>query len=198
VPLLLIVLCIVGPTVSTYVSSYMTSYAIVTLKLAPDIGMAAALFGYIASLAGIPLGAWAADRYGAKISILVPRIIFVLIVYQAYLLITAEGATLETFLLVNIGLNFILALAQGGLYALVTQALPKSVRSSGLSIGYAISVTVFGGSTQAIVTWLIAELHDPLVPAWYQIAANLVSIVAVMLIVAHKGAKPTVEIEAPG
>ncbi|MCE9521588.1 MAG: MFS transporter [Alphaproteobacteria bacterium] len=178
-PVVLAVLCIVGPTVSTYVSSYMTSYAITSLKLPPDIGMFATLCGYAAGLAGFPLGAWAADRLGTKLSILVPRIFFVLIVYQAYVLMTASGSTVETLLVVNFGLNFILAVANGGLYALLTQAFPKSVRSSGLSIAYAISVTVFGGSTQFVITWLIAALGDPLVPAWYQIGANVISIIAV-------------------
>jgi hypothetical protein len=36
-----------------------------------------------------------------------------------------------------------------------------------------------------------------LVPAWYQIAANLVSIAAVMAIVAHREAGPAIETEAP-
>jgi hypothetical protein len=57
-----------------------------------------------------------------------------------------------------------------------------AVRSSGLSLGYAIAVTVFGGTTQLVVTWLIGAYGDPLVPAWYQIAANVVSILAVMAI----------------
>jgi hypothetical protein len=56
------------------------------------------------------------------------------------------------------------------------------VRSAGLSIAYAISVTVFGGSTQLVIAWLIERLHDPLIPAWYQIVANVVSLIGIMLI----------------
>ncbi len=197
-PIVLGILCIVGPTISTYVSSYMTTYAITTLKLPADVGLLATLCGYIASLAGVPLGAWAADRIGTKISILVPRILFVLVVYQAYVLMTAKGSSVETLLIVNIGLNFILALANGGLYALLTQAFPKAVRSSGLAIAYSVSVTVFGGSTQVVVAWLINTLQDPLVPAWYQIGANIISILAVMFVVTHREAGPVVEAEAPG
>lgn len=197
-PIILAILCIVGPTISTYVSGYMTTFAIRTLKLPADIGMLTTMVGYIASIAGIPLGAWAADRFGLKVSILLPRVLFVLVVFQAFTLITAPGVSVETLLLVNIGLNFLLALSYGGLYALLTQAFPKAVRSSGLSIAYAVSVTVFGGSTQLIVAWLIETLGDPLVPAWYQVGANILSILAVLLVSLREPVVPAVEAEAPG
>jgi drug/metabolite transporter (DMT)-like permease len=45
-----------------------------------------------------------------------------------------------------------------------------------------LSVTIFGGSTQTVITWLIATLEDPLVPAWYQIGANLIALLGVVLI----------------
>jgi len=196
--ILLAILCIVGPTISTYVSGYMTTFAITTLKLPADVGMLATMVGYTSAIAGIPLGAWVADRFGFKTSILVPRIVFVLIVYQAYLMMTAPGASVETLLIVNIVLNFLLAMSYGGLYALLTEAFPKSVRSAGLSIAYAISVTVFGGSTQLVIAWLIETLKDPLVPAWYQIGANILSILAILLITARREPKAVVEAEAPG
>jgi hypothetical protein len=79
-------------------------------------------------------------------------------------------------------LNFVLAVSYGGLYALLTQAFPKAVRSTGVSIAYALSVTIFGGSTQTVLTWLIATLEDPLVPAWYQIGANVLALIGVLLI----------------
>jgi len=196
-PIVLAILCIVGPTISTYVSGYMTTYAINTLKTPPDVAMLVSLVGYIVSIAGIPLGAWAADRIGPKISILAPRIFFILVVYQGFVAVTAKGSTLETLLLVNMGLNFLLALANGGLYVVLTQAFPKSVRSSGLSIAYAISVTVFGGSTQLVVTWLLETLGDPLVPAWYQIGANIISIVALLLITSAREKATAVGAETP-
>jgi nitrate/nitrite transporter NarK len=168
--------------VSTYVSAYMTSYSITTLGLSNADGQFTTLCGYIAALAGFPIGAWFSDRFGAKISIIVPRVIFLVIVYQAYLMMTAEGATLHRIVLINVVLNFVLAVSYGGLYALLTQAFPKAVRSTGVSIAYALSVTIFGGSTQTVLTWLIATLEDPLVPAWYQIGANVLALIGVLLI----------------
>lgn len=183
------VLCIVGPTVSTYVSAYMTSYAVTALQLPNASGQFITLCGYIAALAGFPIGAWFSDRIGPKPAILIPRLLFIGIVYQAYVMMTAPGITLENLVLINVTLNFILAVSYGGLYALLTQAFPKAVRSTGTSIAYAIGVTVFGGSTQPVLTWLIKTLEDPLVPAWYQIGANALAIIGVLLITMHKDDK---------
>ena len=196
--ILLAVLCIIGPTISTYVSGYMTTYTIRTLGHPADIGMLVTMVGYIAGIAGAPIGAWAADRFGYRTSVIVPRVIFLLVVVQAYTAITAPGSTVEMLLLVNIGLNFLLAASYGGLYVLLTEAFPKAVRSAGLSLSYAISVTVFGGSTQLIIAWLIDRLHDPMVPAWYQIGANVISLVAIVLIGAGNRRREVVEEAAPG
>ena len=57
----------------------------------------------------------------------------------------------------------------------LAEAFPQSVRSSGLAILYALGVMIFGGTTQFVVTWLIKETGDPLVPAWYQMAATVAS-----------------------
>lgn len=196
--IILAVLCIVGPTISTYVFGYMTTYAIRTLQLPPDIGMLTTLCGYIASVAGIPIGAWAADKFGVKVSVIVPRVLFLLVVLQGFVMVTAPGASVETLLTVNIVLNFLMALSYGGLYVLLTEAFPKAVRSSGLSIAYAISVTVFGGSTQLVIAYFIEALGSPLFPAYYQIAANILSLLAVLMITSKGRADVPLEAEAPG
>lgn len=196
--IVLTVLCIVGPTISTYVFGYMTTYAIKTLNLSPQIGMLTTLSGYIAAAIGIPIGAWAADKFGVKISVLVPRVLFLLIVFQGFVLMTAPGVSVQTLIAVNVLLNFLMALSYGGLYVLMTAGFPKAVRSSGLSIAYAVSVTVFGGSTQLVIAYLIETFQNPLVPAYYQIAANLLSLVAVVLITIRSPDTSVVEAEAPG
>lgn len=196
--IILAVLCIVGPTISTYVFGYMTTYAIKTLNLSPEIGMLTTLSGYVSAAIAIPIGAWASDKFGVKVSILVPRVLFLLIVFQGFVLMTTPGASVETLLAVNIVLNFLMALSYGGLYVLLTEGFPKAVRSSGLSIAYAVAVTVFGGSTQLVIAYLIETFQNPLVPAYYQIAANILSVIAVLLITIRDRAPVPVEAEATG
>jgi MFS family permease len=163
----------------------MTTYAITTLHLDPQISTMLTFAGAIISIPAIFIGAWVADRFGRKPIVIISRLVFMAAIVPAYLLIAAKGADGATIIGANLVLNFLFSLATGGFYALLTESLPKSVRSSGLSILYALSVTIFGGSAQFIMQSLINYTGDPLMPAWYQIVANLVSVTAILLITAH-------------
>jgi hypothetical protein len=54
-------------------------------------------------------------------------------------------------------------------------------------VAYALAVTVFGGTAQLVVTWLIRVTGDPLSPAWYHIASGIVGIAAMMMMKETRG-----------
>ena len=60
------------------------------------------------------------------------------------------------------------------------------MRSSGFAILYALGVTVFGGTTQFVVAWLIDWTNNPMVPAWYQMIANVAGIIGVLFLMPHE------------
>jgi hypothetical protein len=64
----------------------------------------------------------------------------------------------------------------------VPELLPIAVRSTGLSLVYAIGTSIFGGTTQFVVTWLLAITHDPMAPAWYVVVMSAVSILAMWML----------------
>jgi MFS family permease len=178
------VLIICGGTVSTYVFTYMTTFAITTLHLSATIGTTLTLTGSLGQIAGLAVGVWA-DRFGRKPMLITSRVVFLLIMYPAYLILTSPGAGALVIIAVNMMLNFFFAIGLGATYAFLTEAFPKSVRSSGVGILYALGVTIFGGTTQFVVAWLIDWTKNPLVPAWYQIVANMASIIGVVLLMPH-------------
>ena len=178
-------LIICGGTVSTYVFTYMTTYAITTLHLSPMIGTMLALTGSVAQIAGMAVGAWA-DRFGRKRMLIASRVLFLMVIYPAFVILTSPQAIPAVTVAINMAVNFLFGIGIGAVYAFLTEAFPKSVRSSGLSILYALSVTIFGGTTQFVVAWLIDWTKDPMVPAWYQIVANVAGIVGVMLLMPHE------------
>jgi hypothetical protein len=65
-------------------------------------------------------------------------------------------------------------------YAFLLEGFPKAVRSSGLSILYAIGTTVFGGTTQFVVAWLLERTGNSMVPAWYMLVMTIVAIIGVL------------------
>lgn len=187
-PLLLGILIISGLTVSTYIFIYMTTYAITTLKLSATFGTALTLTGSLALFPGLAIGVWA-DKFGRKRVLVGARLVLIALVYPVFQLITSPGTSPAMIIALNMLLNFEAAIGIGAVYAFLPEAFPRRVRSSGLSILYAASVTVFGGTTQFVVAWLIHLTGDPLVPAWYQITANLMSIVGIILLVPHAEVK---------
>jgi len=180
------ILIICGGTVSSYVFNYMTTYAITTLRLSATVGTILTLTGSVTQIAGFALGAWL-DRFGRKPMLIVARVLFLISIYPAYRLITSPDATAQSIVALNMLLNFIFAIGFGATYAFLSEAFPKAVRSSGLGILYALGVMLFGGTTQFVVAWLIDWTQNPMVPAWYQMVANVASIVGIALL------RPSVE-----
>jgi MFS family permease len=174
------ILIICGATISTYVFNYMTTYAITTLHLSSTVGTMLTMTGSLASIAGIALGVWV-DRFGRKRMLVASRVIFLMILYPSYLMLTSPHAAASVIIAVNMMINFIFSIGLGALYAFLPEAFPKSVRSSGLAILYALGVTIFGSTTQFVVAWLIDWTKDPMVPAWYQMIATIAAIIGVVL-----------------
>jgi MFS family permease len=178
------VLIICGGTVSTYVFNYMTTFAITTLHLSATIATTLGVVGSVAQIAGLAVGVWL-DRHGRKRMLILSRVIFVLVLYPGYLMLTADTASTATIVACTIGLNFLFAIGIGAVYAFMAEAFPQAVRSSGLAILYATGVMIFGGTTQFVVAWLVDVTKDPMVPAWYQIITTIASIVGILLLMPH-------------
>ena len=52
---------------------------------------------------------------------------------------------------------------------------PKQVRGGTFATMYAVSIALFGGTTQLVITWLIHLTGNPLEPAYYLFGASLAS-----------------------
>ncbi len=70
------------------------------------------------------------------------------------------------------------AMASATAIILIPKAFPASIRTAGLSIAYALGVTIFGGTAQIVFTWIIGATGDKLSWVWYIIAMNIVCLLA--------------------
>jgi hypothetical protein len=75
------------------------------------------------------------------------------------------------------------ALGQMGVtgFVALSEALPKAVRCGALATVYAVAISLFGGTTQFNVTWLLHATGDPMVPAYYSMAASAMCLIAMSL-----------------
>ena len=177
--ILIAIFVILGGTVSTYVGSYMTTYAITTLKFPPLIAMGATVMVGIATLVFSLVGGWLSDRYGRKPVMLWPRVATAVLIVPCFGLLVSHP-TQGTLLAVTSFLAALTAVSGAASLVAVPELLPRGIRATGLAIAYAIGVAIFGGSTQFIVTWLLGATGNPAAPAWYVAGCSVVTALAMM------------------
>src|SRR6185503_17056845 len=102
-----------------------------------------------------------------------------------FLVLTSPESSIVVLFLTYMALSALFAMGIVPVYAFLLEAFPKAVRSSGLSILYALGTTIFGGTTQFVVAWLIERTGSPMVPAWYILATTVAAIIGVLGLTAH-------------
>ena len=177
----LAILTIAAATTSTYIGSYMTTYAIRTLHLPASIALGATIMAGSATIAGSLIGGWLSDRYGRKPIMIVPRIGTLLVIYPAFAYLVNHPA-LGSLLAVTGVLSLLTALSGAAGIVLIPELMPKRYRSTIIAVTYAIGVTIFGGVTQPMVTLLIAVTENPLAPALYVMAVSVLSLAAMFML----------------
>ncbi len=171
---------ILAGTVSTYVLSFMTTYAITTLHMPTAIALGAPVASGLASVILVLASGALSDRMGRRPMMIWPRALLILLIWPAFALMVKnhDAVTLLSASAVLAGLG---AICGGGALVAITESLRKDIRSVGMATIYATSVALFGGSTQPIIAWLIHATGNPMAPAWYMIVANVIGLAASLL-----------------
>jgi MHS family citrate/tricarballylate:H+ symporter-like MFS transporter len=164
-------------TTATYTLNNMTPYATAFLHMRVNISFAATLvLGITTFFFSFPSGIWS-DRLGRKPVMIWPRVALLLVTWPLFAMLASRRDA--PWLL---GATFVItafnALSSAAGFAAIAEALPRELRSGALAVIYAVSISVFGGTTQLIETWLIHATGNVMAPAWYLMGATLVGIVA--------------------
>jgi len=175
----LAVLVVIGGTVSTYVGNFMTTYAITTLKMSPVLAMGATVVGGLCTLVFSLLGGWMCDRFGRKPTMFWPRVAAAVLTVPAFMLLVANP-TATTLFAVSGLLAALTAVSGAASLVAIPELLPRGIRATGMSIAYAVGVSLFGGTTQLIITWLIGVTGNPAAPAWYVAGASVITALAML------------------
>ena len=168
-------------TVGNYTFNiFMPSYATGTLKIAAGTAFTSATVAAVVLTLLTPVAGALSDKVGRKPLLLVPAIGYGLLGYPlfSYLVGSPDGPTLMT---VQVIANVLLACLAGPLCAVLSEFFPTKVRFTALSIGYGLSVTIFGGFAPFIATWLIRQTGTAIAPAYFVIVAAAISTVTILL-----------------
>lgn len=159
---------------------YMPTYMIKVLGLSPSLSLVTGcVTGSVLFVASLAAGRLADRLPRRKPLVMASLVLSVLAVgpafwmfvhYPSVALVLALSALLT--LVVNIGTT--------PLFLMMLEMLPGHVRASGIAVVYSAGVTIFGGSSQFIVTWLLATTSNAMAPAYYMMGCGVVSALALL------------------
>jgi MHS family proline/betaine transporter-like MFS transporter len=162
-------------TVGYYVMlSYMPTFLV---KFA-GLSQAQALWGNSIALAVLvaatPFFGLLSDRIGRKPLLLACCAAFVILPYPVFAIIL-DKASFPTIVCLQILVNLFIAAFSGAGPAALAELFPTHSRTLLMSVGYSLSVAIFGGFAPYIATWLIDRTGSPISPTYYLIASGVIS-----------------------
>jgi MHS family proline/betaine transporter-like MFS transporter len=179
--------------------SYMPSYLTSELKYDETHGLLVVLGVMALMMVVQPFAGALSDRVGRRPVIAAGCAGFLLLSVPALLLIRQGG-----LLAIALGmgaLGLLLVCFTAAMPAALPALFPTRVRYGSLSIGFNVSVSLFGGTTPLVVTALIGATGNVMMPAYYMMGAAVVGGAAVWFMAESAGrplpgSAPAVESDA--
>lgn len=164
-----------------YALTYLGTFAYTTLGIVATSAFAATMLVGLSGVFADPLSGWLSDRFGRKPVMLVPAIVLLASILPAFWLLVHHPER-RVLYLVSVVLAVLSDLSTVTILVTLTEQLPRRVRAGSYGIIYAVSSSLFGGSTHFIAAWLIYVTGDSLAPAYYMTGGAAVMICAMAAI----------------
>ncbi|MET7314759.1 MULTISPECIES: glycine betaine/L-proline transporter ProP [Streptomyces] len=165
--------------------SYMPSYLTSELKYDETHGLLVVLAVMVLMMIVQPFAGLLTDRVGRRPVIAAGCAGFLLLSIPALLLIR-QGSLVAVGLGMG-ALGLLLVCFTAAMPSALPSLFPTRVRYGSLSIGFNVSVSLFGGTTPLVVTALIGATGNTMMPAYYMMAAAVIGGAAVWFMAESAG-----------
>jgi MFS transporter, MHS family, proline/betaine transporter len=166
---------------SAYIILYIPTYAMKELHLPQATGFTATLVGAVILGIASPFAGHFSDKFGRSGILTGTAWLFFLTIYPVFYLMVASPS-LATAILAAGWLSLVKAGYSGVLPSQLSELFPTRVRGIGVSLSFALAVTIFGGFTPFVATWLIAVTGNSLSPSFYMMLTAGLSIIALVFV----------------
>jgi MFS transporter, MHS family, proline/betaine transporter len=162
------------------VFAYLPTYFIKTLNFSKTASfISITLACLVAIIVILPMAALS-DRIGRRPLLIAGSVGFAVFGYPLFLLL--NSGSLTAAITAHIGLAVIECLYISAAVSAGVELFATRVRYSGFAVGYNLCVALFGGTTPYVVTWLTGNTGNPMSPAFYVVAAAVISLLTVLML----------------
>ncbi|WP_269580607.1 MFS transporter [Roseibium sp. Sym1] len=156
---------------------YLTSYLVAYVHLSESRALTINTSVMVIFMLMLPVVGYLADKTSRKALMLIGSGGVTLFGLPLFWLIHHENPVM--IILGQLGLAAVLSCFFAPLMATMISQFPRSVRVTGYSLGYNIPLALFGGTAPLVATFLIEKSHLQLAPAFYLVAAGILTFVVV-------------------
>jgi len=167
-------------TIIGYTQTNLTTFAAHTLHMSAQTAFLGTLINALCMTCFDPVGGALSDRIGRKPVMIGATALLAACTYPAFRIIVEFHTPAALFASAAL-LGILTGLSQPPVLTALAESVPRSRRAGTVAIVYALAISLFGGSTQLIINWLIRATGNPLAPGWYMLGAAVIGVVSMSL-----------------
>jgi len=168
-------------TVGNYIFNiYLPTYASKTMGIPASTAFTSATIAAVVLTILTPVCGALSDKLGRKPLLIASAVFYGALSYPAFAWLSSAHSGTSLMAVQSLS-AVLLAMYAGPLCAILAELFPTKVRFTALSIGYGMSVTLFGGFAPFISEYLIGVTKNPVSPAFFLIFAAIVSTVTLFV-----------------
>ncbi|KAA0926439.1 glycine betaine/L-proline transporter ProP [Rhodococcus sp. ANT_H53B] len=159
--------------VTSYLPTYFTE-VVGRSQLSADLLVLSAMVVVVSVIVGVGR---LTDRIGRKPVFVFGAVGQIVLAVPCFLLLRSSGWLGPLIACVLLGL--VLACFAAPSASTLPALFPTRIRYAALSIGFNLSVSIFGGTTPLVTSALVSATGSPMIPAYYLVVSGVVGLVAV-------------------